>query len=183
MGGEWQAQGCASIYVIQADLDMHDGKGFVSMVSQVYRVPPFDAQGNWAMTAYQANVPKSRAAQEGATIAAIYKSYNINQKVIGGEIQQNIKLSTDYTNNVLARARQSQADFDKKLAHDRANEDMRDRTNQGFANILLDQTVVEDSEHNARGTISNDYAEALVKSNPNRFQYVPTQDYLKGIDY
>jgi hypothetical protein len=43
--------------------------------------------------------------------------------------------------------------------------------------------VIQDTEHNARGTISNDYADALVKANPNRFQYVPTQDYLKGIDY
>ncbi|MGA3328162.1 MAG: hypothetical protein ABSF45_27235 [Terriglobia bacterium] len=43
--------------------------------------------------------------------------------------------------------------------------------------------MIQDTEHNARGTISNDYADALVKANPNRFQYVPTQDYLKGIDY
>ena len=178
-----QAQGRASIYVIQADVDAHDGKGVMSMVAQVYRVPPFDAQGNWGMTAYEADVPKSLAAQEGATIAAIFKSYNVNQQVVAGQIQQKIKLNTEYTNAVLARAQESQKEFDAKLAHDRANEDARDRSNQAFANILLDQTVIQDSEHNARGTISNDYADALVKGNPNRFQYVPTQGYLKGIDY
>ena len=107
----------------------------------------------------------------------------MNQQVVVGQIQQSIKLNTENTNNALARAKASQAAFDDKLAHDRANQDSRDRTNQGFANILLDQTVVQDTEHNARGTVSNDYADALVKANPNRFQYVPTQDYLKGIDY
>lgn len=177
------SQGRAGIYVIQADLDIHDGKGFVAMTSEVVRMPPFDALGNWSMTAYQANVPKPLAEQESATVAAIYRSYNVNQQVVVGQIQQGIKLNTEMTNNALARARASQAQFDDKLAHDRANQDMRDRTNQGFANILLDQTVIQDTEHNARGTISNDYADALVKANPNRFQYVPTQDYLKGIDY
>ena len=65
----------------------------------------------------------------------------------------------------------------------RDDADAWDKSNQAFANIILDQTVLQDTEHNARGTISNDYADSLVKSNPNRFQYVPTQDYLKGIDY
>ncbi len=101
-----QSQGRANIYVIQAEVDAHDGKGFIAMTAEVVRVPPFDAQGNWSMTAYQA-----------------------------------------------------------------------------FANILLDQTVVRDADNHVRGTISNDYAVALVKANSNRFQYVPTQHYLKGIDY
>jgi len=177
------SQGRASIYVIQADLDTHDGKGFVALTSEVVRVPPFDAQGNWSMTAYQASVPKPLVEKEGATIEAIFRSYNVNQGVVVGQIQQQIKLNTENTNAALARTRASQAAFDDKLAHDRAHQDMRDKSNQAFANILLDQTVVQDTEHNARGTISNDYADALVKANPNRFQYVPTQDYLKGIDY
>jgi hypothetical protein len=177
------SQGRASIYVIQADLDAHDGKGFVAMTAEVVRVPPYDAQGNWSMTAYQANVPKPLVAQESGTIAAIFRSYNVNQQVVVGQIQQSIKLNTENTNAVMARTKASQEAFDDKLAHDRANQDMRDKSNQAFANILLDQTVVQDTEHNARGTISNDYADALVKANPNRFQYVPTQDYLKGIDY
>ncbi len=56
-------------------------------------------------------------------------------------------------------------------------------TDQAFDNVILDQSVVLDTYHNAHGTISDDYADALVKSNPDRFQYVPTQDYWKGIDY
>ena len=49
--------------------------------------------------------------------------------------------------------------------------------------MILDQTLVRDSDNRVQGTVSEDYADALVKSNPNRFQYVPTQDYLQGIDY
>ncbi len=177
------AQAGASVYIIEADLDAHDGQGFVSMIAQVYRRAPFDAQGNWAMTVYGASVPKSLVSSESATIAAIFKSYKLNELVVVGQVQNQIAASQAYTNAVLARAKASQQAFDQKLANDRANQDARDKVNQGFANILLDQTVVRDSENHVRGTVSNDYADALVKADPNRFQYVPTQDYLKGIDY
>jgi len=42
---------------------------------------------------------------------------------------------------------------------------------------------IQDNDLNARGTALNGLAEALVKADPNRFQYVQTQDFLKGIDY
>jgi hypothetical protein len=177
------SQGRANVYIIEGGVDAHDGQGTLSMVAQIYRTPPYDAQGNWSMTVYEASVPKRLEGSESATIAAIFRSYKLNEQVVVGQIHQRIAASTAYTNAVLARAQASQQAFDQKLASDRANQDVRDKSNQAFANILLDQTVVQDTEHNARGTISNDYADALVKANPNRFQYVPTQDYLKGIDY
>ena len=119
------------------------------------------------------------AAQRGI----IAKSYRVNNQVVQSEVQQQIQLNNAYTNAVLARAHARQQAFDQKLAHDRANADARDRSFQAFDNVLLDQTVVEDTYRNTHGTISNDYADALVKANPNRLHYVPTQDYLKGIDY
>jgi hypothetical protein len=50
-------------------------------------------------------------------------------------------------------ARWSQSAFDDKLAHDRANQDVRDRSHQAFANILLDRSVVRDSENHERGIV------------------------------
>jgi len=38
-------------------------------------------------------------------------------------------------------------------------------------------------EQNARGAVPNALADALVKANPDRFQTVPTQDFLKGTDF
>ncbi len=177
------SQAGASVYILEADLDAHDGLGIVSLIAQIYRTAPFDAQGNWAMTVYGASIPKPLVSSESATVAAIFKSYKLNEKVVVGQIQNQIVASQAYTDAVLARAKASQNAFDQKLANDRANQDARDKVNQGFANILLDQTVVRDADNHVRGTIPNDYADALVKADPNRFQYVPTQDYLKGIDY
>lgn len=54
---------------------------------------------------------------------------------------------------------------------------------RGCDNVLLDQSVVQHTYRNARGTISHDHADALVKSNRDRFRLVPTQDYVKDIDY
>jgi hypothetical protein len=135
------------------------------------------------MSVYQANVPKPLFAQETPTLVAVAKSYRVNSQVVNSEVQQQIQLNNEFTNSVLARVRSSQAAFDQKLAHDRANEDARDKSFQAFDNVILGQSVVLDTDRNTHKTISNDYADALVRSHPDRFQYVPTQDYMKGIDY
>jgi hypothetical protein len=49
--------------------------------------------------------------------------------------------------------------------------------------MILGRSVVADTERNTHKTIDNDYADALVRANPDRFEYVHTQDYLKDIDY
>ncbi|MFZ0963434.1 MAG: hypothetical protein WAO35_21445 [Terriglobia bacterium] len=59
---------------------------------------------------------------------------------------------------------------------------------QAFSNYRLDQTVIRDNNMYGNGTVGHgtvgsSTADALVNSNPDRFRYVPTQDYLKGIDY
>jgi hypothetical protein len=178
-----QAQGRGRAVILQADLDAHDGKGLMALSVQLYILPPMDYSGSWGMSVSQASVPKPLFEQETPTLVAIAKSYRVNNEVVQGEVQQQIQMNNEFTSSVLARARASQAAFDQKLAHDRANEDARDRSFQAFDNVILGQSVVADTQRNAHGTISNDYADALVRSNPDRFQYVPTQDYVKGIDY
>jgi hypothetical protein len=57
-----------------------------------------------------------------------------------------------------------------------------------IAIVLLDQTVVQDNNMYGNGTVghgtvSNSYADALVKVDPNRFEYVDAPNYLLGVDY
>jgi hypothetical protein len=177
------SQGRVAVKIIQADSDAHDGKGFVALSVQLTIVPPLDASGNWGMSVFQASTPKALFEQETPTIVAIAKSYKVNTQVVQGEVQDQIAANNAFTQSVLARARSQQAAFDQKLAHDRANEDARDRSFQAFDNVIVGRSVVRDTYRNAHGTIDNDYADALVRSHPDRFEYVPTQDYLKGIDY
>jgi hypothetical protein len=42
---------------------------------------------------------------------------------------------------------------------------------------------LQDSEQNARGAVPNSLADALIKANPDRFQAVPTENFLKGTDF
>jgi len=177
------AQGRLITKIIQADMDAHDGKGVMALSVQLQIVPPYDASGSWGMSVYQASVPKALFAQETPTLVAIAKTYKVNNQVVDSEVRQQIALDNEFTQSVLARARASEAAFDQKLAQDRANEDARDKSFQAFDNVILGQSVVRDTERDTHRTISNDYADALVRSHPDRFEYVPTQDYLKGIDY
>jgi hypothetical protein len=61
--------------------------------------------------------------------------------------------------------------------------DERDKTNHGFSNYLLEQTVIQDNEKGTHSTEWNATADAMVKSNPQRYEYVPNQNFWKGVDY
>jgi hypothetical protein len=50
-------------------------------------------------------------------------------------------------------------------------------------NYILDRTVVRDTENDAHGTLSNRFADTLIQSNPNRFEAVPNQQMIQGVDY
>ena len=67
-------------------------------------------------------------------------------------------------------------------------QDANARNGQGFSNYLLDQTVVQDNNMYGNGTIGhgthwNTTADALVKANPNRFEYVDKPNFWQGTDY
>jgi hypothetical protein len=67
-------------------------------------------------------------------------------------------------------------------------EDARAKNYQDFDNYILDQTIVQDNNmYNdgtiGHGTVSNSLADALVKADPNRFEYVTQPNYWEGTDY
>ena len=62
-------------------------------------------------------------------------------------------------------------------------QDVQDRAMQGYTNAFRENSVVLDKWQNAHGTFDNGAADLLVKSDPNRFAYVDTPNYWKGIDY
>jgi len=62
------------------------------------------------------------------------------------------------------------------------------RNAQGFDNYILDQNVVQNNNMYGTGevghaTLYNSMAEALVKTDPNRFEIVDTPDYWLGTDF
>jgi hypothetical protein len=172
----------AQAVLVIADLDVHDGKG-LSTASLRIGISPERAGGVWSMGLSEASAPKQMADAEWATLKAIYASYRINGQVIGKETQQTI---ADIHAIGAASARQAanaHAAEDTQAASFNAHMDSIDRNSKAFQLYQLDQTQVQDNQNNTRGTLSNGAANLLIGSDPNRFQSVPTQDFIKGVDY
>jgi len=90
--------------------------------------------------------------------------------------------------NATARMNATQAANDAQHAQWNAGQDNNARNNQGFHNYILDQTVVEDRNMYGNGTIGhgtlwNTTADALVRANPDRFQYVDRPNFWEGTDF
>ncbi len=174
-----QANNCN---LFNAHVDQHDGKGV--MYTSIYMCiqPPF-MPGTYAVTINQVSLPEPLLAKENPTLHAIFQSYRTNDAVINAETRQNIDNIHAIGERAKIQADASHAAWDIHQQAYQNQQDSQDRNNAAFSNYLLDQTVIQDSQRNERGTVYNQYADALVKADPSRYQYVPTQDFLKGIDY
>ena len=64
-----------------------------------------------------------------------------------------------------------------------AHMDNIDRQSKAMQNYTFDRSQIQDNDLNGRATVSNGLADALVQSNPERYQTVPTANFLKGVDY
>jgi hypothetical protein len=184
--------------VIQAffEVDFHDGKGNRKGTA---RVGTMHVRGldTWAMTVSTSNIPSALAEAEDPTLKAILRSYSQDGRVIARETNQVI--AGIHAN---ARAAQSRAnaqsaandahnrafdqhmkDLDSNATASDAHMDSLDRSSKSFQNYQLDREVIQDNDRSERGTVGNGYGDALVKANPDRFQYVKQQDFIKGVDY
>jgi hypothetical protein len=178
------------------EVDLHDGKGPRKGSA---RVGTMHVRGldTWAMTVSSSNVPSALAQAEDATLKAIIRSYSQDGKVIARETSEVIGRI-----NASARAAQTRANAQSAAndAHNRAFDahmkdldansrafdahmDGLDRSSKSFQNYQLDREVIQDNDRSERGTVGNGYGDALVKANPDRFQYVKQEDFIKGVDY
>ena len=139
--------------------------------------------GPRAMSVDGSNIPVRFAAEENATLLAVIRSYRQNEQMMAqlrqgamNRVQADAARANAQSIALNQRREASNAAFD-------AHMDDLDRTSKINQDYILDRTVVRDSENAERGTLSNSYADSLVRSNPDRFQIVPNQDLIKGKDY
>ena len=127
-----------------------------------------------------------------ATMAAILQSYQVNQAVVNQEANAIAAPAIDAIHRIGAEAtaRMKANDIANDQQHQAWHQGQDDisRRTQGFSNYILDQTVVQDNNMYGNGTIGhgtlwNSEADALVKANPNRFEYVTVPNYWRGTDY
>jgi len=172
----------AQAVLIDADLDLHDGRGLMSCELGL-STTAIGPQGDRTLGINGTCAPQSSAAQEQPTLKAIYDSYSMNGQVVAQQFAGDERRSRAAGNNARIQANNAHAAEDARSASFQAHMDNIDRFSKSFQNYQLDQTELQDNDHNARGAVPNSLADALVKANPNRFQTVPAGDFLKGSDF
>ncbi len=177
------AQRCAHIL---GKVEAQDGKGPKEM-NTVFCVGPLGPQGGYMNLAYHTAVPVAVAEKERATMGAILASFSVDMNIVNGQAAAIAKPAIDQI-HAIGRAAEQQAAAAHAMqdAHNASVEkhwDNMDRQSQGFSNYLLDQTVIQDNDLHGHATVWNQTADALVKSDPKRYEYVNTPNYWKGIDY
>jgi len=159
------------------NVDLHDGVGLRRGSVRL---------GLWgprAMSVDGSNIPERFADEENATMLAVIRSYQQNAQMMA-------QLRQGAMNRVQADAAranaQSAAINDRREANAAAFDqhmDNIDRSSKVNQDYILDRSVVRDNDNAERGTVSNSYADSLVRGNPDRYQIVPNQDLIKGKDY
>jgi hypothetical protein len=168
--------------LIDADLDLHDGRGPLSCELGL-SITATGPLGDRTLGINGTCAPESSAAQEQPTLKAIYDSYSINGQVVAREFAVDERRSREAGQNARIQADTAHAAAAARSASFQAHMDNIDRFSKSFQNYQLNQTELQDSEQNARGAVPNALADALIKANPDRFQTVATQNFLKGTDF
>jgi hypothetical protein len=158
-------------------VDLHDGIGPRKGSVRV------DSWGPRAFSVSGSNIPERFADEENATMMAVIQSYTQNKQMIA-QLQQGVM------NRIQADAARGQAQAAALNARRESNAaafnqhmDNLDRSSKINQDYILDRSVVRDTQNAERGTVSNSYADSLVRNNPERFQIVANQDLIKGKDY
>ena len=167
-------------------VDFKDQKGVREMNTVFCEEPP-NNYGGWLSSSYVTAVPMALAAKERATMGAIMASFQVNQGVVQSEAARIAAPAIAQIHAIgAAAAAQRQASNEAFEIHNSSvykTWDSQDKRSQEFENYQLGYSVIQDNSANGHGTFWNEDADALVKSNPNRFEYVNAPNYWKGIDY
>ena len=182
-----------------------DGRGMKKLVDDVCQSPPAP-WGAYTVTRNFTIMTDAQSEQTHDTVMAMFMSVRVNQQVMSQQMQQRLagKRQSDaqwrawgqqQSDRIRAEGQAAQRSFaERQAANDAqhaqwsAGQDAQARNNQAFSNYLLDQTVVQDNDRYGNGTVGhgtlwNTTADALVKADPNRFEYVDKPDFWQGTDY
>jgi len=171
---------------LTGQIDPMDGKGKREMNTVFCSSPP-SRFGSYMNVAFHTAVPVSSADRERPTMGAIVASFTPNESVIRGQANAMAAPAIAQIHEIGRQAAQQAATAHAaEDAHNRSVQqhwNAQDKQNQAFSNYLLDQTVILDTTKGTHSTEWNQTADAMVKSDPQRYSYVNTPDFWEGVDY
>ena len=188
----------AQILPVQAiyTVDFHDGVGPRKGSAGIFPYSPLGSP-SWAMNVSASNIPIQYAEAEEATLLAVIHSYSQDANVIAregradlGRIQEDgrrAQIQVDAANARREASNQAYEAHNQQLNQNRsafdqhnADIDWQSKINQDY---ILDRSVIRDTADTVHATTGNNLADALVRSNPNKLEYVPNQQLVQGVDY
>jgi hypothetical protein len=168
--------------LIDAELNLQDGKGLLSCELGL-SVTAISALGDRTLGINGTCAPRASLPAEQPTLKAVYDSYSINGQVVASQYAADERRSRQAGSNARAQANAAHATEDAQSAAFQAHMDNIDRFSKSFQNYQLDQSELQDNTLDSRGAVPNALADALIKADPDRFEVVPTQNFLKGVDF
>jgi hypothetical protein len=173
-------------------VDLHDGIGPRRGSARI-GVLALPGSPTWAMTVSNSNLPMQYADSEAAMLTAIINSYSQDRNVIAREgaadlnrIHQQAERNKILTESINERREASNQAYEahrQELNQSEQHNAAIDWSSKLTEDYILDRSVVKDNGHDERGTVSNSFADSLVKANPDRFEIVQNQDLIRGRDY
>jgi hypothetical protein len=176
---------------VMYNVDLNDGVGLRKGSARL------GLWGPGAMSVDGSNIPARFADEENPTLLAVIRSYKQNDQMMAQQrqgamnrVQADAARAQAQAAAINARREASNAAFDQHMnglnaqsSSFNSHMDDIDRSSKMNQDYILDRSVVRDNENAERGTLSNSYADSLVRNNPDRFQIVPNQDLIKGKDF
>ena len=149
------------------------------------------ATGDAIIASLQVNTQLVQAranAQAAPFLNQMNQKYQAQQQAMIANGQRIVGNINQIGANATARMNATEAANQRQWAGFDQQENNISRQGQGFSNYLLDQSVVQNNNVNGTGmvghaTVWNSQADAMVKSNPNKYEIVNTPNYWNGVDY
>jgi len=143
------------------------------------------------IASYKPDMQRAQAiaqAQAAPIIAQMQQTYQAHTQALMSFTQSQIARTKQIGAEATVRMNATEASNQQQWAGFDQQEANISRQRQGFSNYLLDQTVVQNNNVGGTGmvghaTVWNSTADAMVKSNPNKYQIVNTPGYWNGVDY
>jgi exonuclease VII large subunit len=148
---------------------------------------PTPAAGAFMAIINATEVPVALAPKERATMGAVLASFSVDTAALQRMAHAYAAPAIDAIHAVgraaAAQAAAAQERNDIQNSSVYQHWDSIDRRSKDFSDYLLGYTVVQDNAVNGHATLWNEDADALVRTNPQRFEYVTAPNFWKGIDY
>jgi hypothetical protein len=175
-----------------------DGKGMKELRALLCKMVP-DQNGTYYFMLSLYRLPLGSTVQQRAATSAIMASYKVNARLVlelsqaqADMIQAQQETLTPMGQqaiNAVHRADPNGVEAVRAAQWSRFNQLENDIFQPpGFSNYLLDQSVVQINNVGGTGAVDhatmwNSQADAMVKSNPNRYELVTTPNYWQGTDF